>query len=112
MTSSVFLLRRVEWLCSPRTQRTASETFDLPLPFGPMIAVMPGSKRKTVRLAKLLKPCSSSRVRRGGAEEVGVMPCRSYDGRGRVELMDAGQKTPRSTCEAPCRGLRTHGVEP
>src|SRR5262245_56121815 len=73
MTSSVFLLRRVEWLCSPSTQRTASEMFDLPLPLGPMIAVMPGSKRKTVRLAKLLKPCSSSRVRRGGAEEDGIM---------------------------------------
>ena len=28
--------------CSPKTQRNASDTFDLPQPFGPTIAVTPG----------------------------------------------------------------------
>ena len=30
--------------CSPKTQRIASATFDLPEPFGPMIAVVPEVK--------------------------------------------------------------------
>ena len=34
----VFLARRACCPCSPSTQRTASATFDLPLPFGPTIA--------------------------------------------------------------------------
>ena len=80
MTSSVFLLRRSEWLCSPRTQRTPSEMFDLPLPFGPMTAVIPGSNRKVVRLAKLLNPCSSRRVSLGSALESEVIAGRTRQG--------------------------------
>src|ERR671912_553413 len=70
MTSSVFLARSACCPCSPRTQRTASATFDLPLPFGPTIPVIPGSNAKTVRLRKLLKPWSSRRVKRGARKRV------------------------------------------
>src|SRR5437879_12689594 len=42
--------------CSPSTQRIASETFDLPHPLGPTMAVTPGSKFKEVLSAKDLKP--------------------------------------------------------
>src|ERR1041385_4087453 len=42
--------------CSPSTQRMASETFDLPQPFGPTMAVTPGWKFKEVLSAKDLKP--------------------------------------------------------
>jgi hypothetical protein len=48
--------------CSPRTQRTASETFDLPQPFGPTIAVTPDSKVSVTVSAKDLNPDSSSLV--------------------------------------------------
>jgi hypothetical protein len=42
--------------CSPMAQRMASTTFDLPQPFGPTIAVIPGWKAKAVLSTKLLKP--------------------------------------------------------
>src|SRR3954470_12327639 len=70
MTSSVFLVRSACCPCSPRTQRTASATFDLPLPFGPTIPVIPGSNAKTVLLRKLLKPWISRRVKRGARKRV------------------------------------------
>src|SRR6185503_11451995 len=65
--------------CSPRTQRTASETFDLPQPFGPTIAVTPGSKARPVLSAKDLKPWSSSFVSRTSSLS-------RYDRRGLVEF--------------------------
>jgi len=34
----------------------ASTTFDLPQPFGPMMAVMPSSKSKVIRSANDLNP--------------------------------------------------------
>jgi hypothetical protein len=40
--------------CSPITQRKASAIFDLPLPLGPTIAVIPGSKTSLVLSAKRL----------------------------------------------------------
>ncbi len=43
MTSSIFPPRSRRGDCSPSTQRTASEMFDLPQPFGPTMAVTPGS---------------------------------------------------------------------
>src|SRR5665811_123367 len=67
ITSSVFLDRSALWLVSPSTQRTASETFDLPEPLGPTMAVMPGSKRNVARVAKLLNPRTSSRVSLGAS---------------------------------------------
>src|SRR5438045_9473710 len=42
--------------CSPSTQRIASETFDLPQPLGPTMAVTPGWKFKEVLSAKDLNP--------------------------------------------------------
>src|SRR5215472_12165150 len=42
--------------CSPKTQRIASEMFDLPQPFGPTIAVTPGRKLSVVLSAKDLNP--------------------------------------------------------
>src|SRR5438477_9364739 len=46
--------------CSPKTQRTASQTLDLPQPLGPTMAVTPSWKWKIVLSAKDLKPKSSS----------------------------------------------------
>src|SRR5690242_20907731 len=42
--------------CSPSTQRIASETFDLPHPLGPTIAVTPGWNASDVLSAKDLNP--------------------------------------------------------
>ncbi len=56
MTSSMAWPRSCLALCSPSTQRIASETFDLPDPFGPTITVRPGSKVMCARSAKDLKP--------------------------------------------------------
>src|SRR4051812_11172706 len=56
MTSSIFPPRNDFAPCSPNTHAMASTTFDLPEPFGPTTAVMPGSKRKVVADAKDLKP--------------------------------------------------------
>jgi hypothetical protein len=58
MTSSILPPRRLLAPCSPRTQAMASTTFDLPEPLGPTTAVIPGSSRSVVALAKDLKPLS------------------------------------------------------
>ena len=42
MTSAILLPLKDLTDCSPKTQRTASEIFDLPQPFGPTIPVIPG----------------------------------------------------------------------
>src|SRR5437016_2704935 len=52
--------------CSPRVQRRASARFDLPEPFGPTTALMPGPNSTTVRSANDLKPCRRRPSRRGG----------------------------------------------
>ena len=44
MTSSIAWPRSIFALCSPNTQRIASETLDLPEPLGPTTTVRPGSK--------------------------------------------------------------------
>src|SRR5712692_11823367 len=63
MTSSILCPRRVLGLCSPRAQRMASATFDLPHPFGPTMHVTPGKTWTSVFSANDLKPwmrmCSS-----------------------------------------------------
>src|SRR5580704_3896498 len=41
---------------SPRAQRTASTRLLFPLPFGPTMAVIPGSKSTSLRAAKVLNP--------------------------------------------------------
>jgi hypothetical protein len=43
ITSSIFAPRSRRARCSPSTQRTASDTLDLPQPLGPTMAVTPGS---------------------------------------------------------------------
>src|SRR3954451_23367050 len=58
MTSSILPPRRLLAPCSPSTQAMASTTLDLPDPFGPTTAVMPGSRRRVVADAKDLKPLS------------------------------------------------------
>ena len=47
ITSSILAPRMARARCSPSTHRTASDTFDLPDPFGPTIAVTPRSKAKS-----------------------------------------------------------------
>jgi len=56
ITSSILAPRSARARCSPSTHRTASETFDLPHPFGPTIAVTPGSNRSSVSSANDLNP--------------------------------------------------------
>src|SRR5438445_3942893 len=56
MTSAISPPRKALADCSPRTQRMASETFDLPQPFGPTIAVTPGWKLSGVLSANDLNP--------------------------------------------------------
>src|SRR3989338_6163814 len=60
MTSSMLEPRKDLALCSPSTQRMASETLDLPQPLGPTMAVTPASNSISVLPAKDLKPDSSS----------------------------------------------------
>src|SRR3954469_11703453 len=62
ITSSILPPRKSLADCSPRTQRTESDTLDLPQPFGPTMAVTPSSKVSVTVSAKDLKPDSSSRV--------------------------------------------------
>jgi hypothetical protein len=47
-------------LCSPSAQRMASTRLLFPLPFGPIITLIPGSKCRTVFSAKDLKPLTLS----------------------------------------------------
>src|SRR5450759_490277 len=61
--SSLFLPRNWRMLCSPRTQRMPSATFDFPAPFGPTTAVMPVLNSREVFKAKLLKPNISKCLR-------------------------------------------------
>src|SRR5262245_2146850 len=56
ITSAISLPRSALADCSPSTQRTASDTFDLPHPLGPTMAVTPGWKLREVLSAKDLKP--------------------------------------------------------
>lgn len=60
ITSSIELPRRFLAPCSPMTHVSASTMFDLPDPFGPTTAVMPGSNRRVVAEAKDLPRSVSS----------------------------------------------------
>src|ERR1700732_1407247 len=64
MRSSALLPRRRVGACSPRTQRIASTTLDLPQPLGPTTAVAPGLKLMTVASRNDLKPTNSRLLRR------------------------------------------------
>ena len=63
MTSCILPPRSVLELCSPMTQRMASEIFDFPEPLGPTMAVMSRSKVRRVLSGKDLKPWISSAFR-------------------------------------------------
>ena len=63
ITSSILAPRRVLELCSPMTQRMASEILDFPEPLGPTMAVMSSPKRIRVLSGKDLKPCNSNDFR-------------------------------------------------
>ncbi len=63
ITSSIESPRNCFALCSPITQRMASETLVLPQPFGPMTPVMPSPKDSEVLSTNDLNPWSSSRFR-------------------------------------------------
>ena len=57
--------------CSPNTQRTASEMFDLPHQFGQTMAVTPRSKGRSTDPANDLKPTNSSRLNLMGSDPFG-----------------------------------------
>src|ERR1700722_9779252 len=73
MTSSIFDERTVRGPWAPRTQATASTTFDLPLPFGPTTTVTPGSNCNVEGSANDLKPFRVSDFR----NTVGHPTCRT-----------------------------------
>src|SRR4051794_15353802 len=56
ITSAISPPRKALADCSPSTQRIASDTFDLPHPLGPTMAVTPGRKLRDVLSAKDLNP--------------------------------------------------------
>src|SRR5947209_221335 len=56
ITSAISPPRKALADCSPSTQRIASDTFDLPHPLGPTMAVTPGWKLRDVLSAKDLNP--------------------------------------------------------
>ena len=60
MTEFILSSRNSALFCSPKTQRIASTTFDLPEPFGPTMPITSSLKCNIVSLAKLLKPFISS----------------------------------------------------
>src|SRR5437762_1943920 len=62
ITSSISAPRSDVGRVSPMTQRSASKRLDLPQPFGPTIAVSPGSIRSSVGSTKDLNPESLRRV--------------------------------------------------
>src|SRR5580692_3076146 len=66
MTSSISVPRTEVGRVSPITQRSASNRFDLPQPFGPTTAVKPGSTKSSVGSTNDLKPESLSRVNFNG----------------------------------------------
>src|SRR5438876_6572389 len=59
MTSSIGSPRSCLALCSPMTQRMASETLVLPQPLGPMTPLIPSPKVSSVLSTNDLKPWSS-----------------------------------------------------
>ena len=63
MTSSMAWPRSIFALCSPRTHKMESDTFDLPEPLGPTTTLRPGSKTIWVLSAKDLNPLSVSDFR-------------------------------------------------
>src|ERR1700684_2314327 len=67
MTSSILAERNERGPWAPRTQVTASTTFDFPLPLGPTTTVIPGSNSSTVGSAKDLNPFMLSDFRNIGA---------------------------------------------
>src|SRR5829696_3042411 len=56
MTSAISPPRSALADCSPKTQRIASDTLDLPHPLGPTMAATPGWKFRDVLSANDLKP--------------------------------------------------------
>src|SRR5580704_14056812 len=66
MTSIMCWLRRLLADISPKAQRMPSEILDLPQPFGPTTAVIPGSNSTRVLSAKDLNPTISKRFNRTG----------------------------------------------
>ena len=60
ITSSISEPRNDFADCSPKTQRIESKILDLPHPFGPTTAVIPGSKFSVVLSQNDLKPISSN----------------------------------------------------
>ena len=105
ITSSILPPRSSRADCSPSTQRTASETFDLPQPLGPTMAVTPSSKVRVTVSANDLKPDSSSLVSFMRVPEVGVTGWR----RGCRVLRASRRTTACRSCDRsppPARGWR------
>src|SRR5262245_37303553 len=100
MTSAISPPRRLLADCSPSTHRTASTTFDFPLPLGPTTAVTPGGNSNAVLSAKLLNPTNSSRF--------SMVQTRRLNHGG----TEGTEKTRRDHSSVFLRALRASGVNP
>src|SRR5204863_2965903 len=108
--------RRVFALCSPSTQRIASETLVLPQPLGPITPVMPSPNSTLVRSTNDLKPWISSRWRnipipfRGGRQRPSSAPrlrpssTGACDGQRRLLRLRVGQRAHVEPETAPTNG--------
>ncbi len=112
MTSSILPPRSDLAPCSPMTQARASTTLDLPDPFGPTTAVMPGSKWKVVADAKDLNPLRVRLfrcTRRTPRPRHGV-PVRHRTGCVRVGRTSGGEGRGQPTCRPPRQAPSGGGV--
>ena len=96
ITSSIERPRSWRADCSPRTQRIASATLDLPQPFGPTTPVTPSSKATTVLSMNDLNPTMSRRRMR--------MPTRYHDPMGEFKA--------KPLINGPFSAFRTRHVGP
>ena len=75
MRSVIRVLRRVLDLCSPMTQRIASETLLFPQPLGPTMAVKPFLNSRLVESTNDLKPSISKFFRYMRSSAPGIIGC-------------------------------------
>src|SRR5438132_6666265 len=104
ITSSMVSPRSWRALCSPITQRMASETLVLPQPFGPMMPVMPPLKSTSVLSTNDLKPWRSRRWRNIGAPSLRVAIREGLSDFGDLVVAQGAHVHP----ELPCSDVADH----
>src|SRR5215510_11968075 len=104
ITSSMVSPRSCRALCSPITQRIASETLVLPQPFGPMMPVMPPLKSTSVLSTNDLNPWRSRRWRNIRAPSLRSARAERLGHVGDLVVADRAHVHP----ELPCSDVADH----